>query len=143
MTVSEIGLRTIAFCVGTLLFYSIFLYEAENVRVQSRLEDWWIRLEDQRQAALNRQTLFAREIARSVDQFLDRILGSDLLLLRAVAISVCYSLCTASATALLLFRRSIEENLPPHIIPISWAFNLCLAVVGTLPIFKPRLSWIP
>ncbi|PYX33912.1 MAG: hypothetical protein DMG80_04175 [Acidobacteria bacterium] len=143
MTISEIGLRTIAFCVGTLLFYSIFLYEDENVRVQSSLEDWWIRLEDQRQAALSRQTLFAREIARSVDRFLDRVLGSDLLSLRAIAISVCYSLCTASGTALVLFRRSIEEDQPPHIVPIAWAFNLCLAVVGTLPMLKPKLSWIP
>ncbi len=141
MTISEIGLRTIAFCAGTLLFYSIFLYEDENTRVQSSLEDWWIRLEDQKQAALNRQTVFVREIARSIDHFLDGLLGRNLLSVRAVSISVCYSLSTASATALLLFHDSL--GLEPTIITIAWALNLCLVAAGTLPAIKPKLSWIP
>ncbi len=130
MTISEIGLRTIAFCAGTLLFYSIFLYEDENTRVQSSLEDWWIRLEDQKQAALNRQTVFVREIARSIDHFLDGLLGRNLLSVRAVSISVCYSLSTASATALLLFPFSTPYGAELLALPLSTLSDLYVLLLA-------------
>jgi hypothetical protein len=73
------------FCVVS----AILLYPGEEGTIQSRLEDFWVRLDDYSGAALSRQTIFLQQIARVESQFLDKTFGHKLLSLRALVTSYC------------------------------------------------------
>ena len=84
-------LHLLALILGSSCLYSaVFLYEDEQGRIQSILEDLWIRVNDRRQALVARHTLFMREVARLSASGFDRVFGKPLFSLQAATVSACY-----------------------------------------------------
>jgi hypothetical protein len=84
------------FCVVT----AIFLYPSEEGKVQSKLEDFWVKLDDYRTVAISRHTEFMRQIAALESLILKRMFGNVLWSEKAMFASVCLSV--ASGTLVLL-----------------------------------------
>lgn len=76
------------FCVLT----AIVLYPGEEGKIQSRLEDFWIRVDDSQKSALTRNAAFMRELARWETLVLDKVFGRELVSRRALAVSAQLSL---------------------------------------------------
>jgi hypothetical protein len=75
-----------------LLWAAFFLYEDAEGRIQNRLEEWWIRLDDARHRAVTRHTAFLRLVAESTTRALDHVLGRRLMSAQAVSVSALLSL---------------------------------------------------
>jgi hypothetical protein len=154
MALVRIGL----FLLGIVLTYVCFLYEDEENLVQSRLEDWWIRLHDTSDRALSLQARFVRGVARSVDNVLSRLFGEEVVSVRSIAVSVCYSVGAsllwvgALWLIVLLILPSFQSELPPFVQFVTgkvvsdfYLYLLAgalLVLAGTLPAVWPKLSWL-
>jgi hypothetical protein len=92
-------------CFGVLSIYAAFLYEDRERRVQSILEDSWVRLHDTRTTALSLQAAFMREVARLISRAFDYLFGKELLSSQVVTISVTYSAATFSLVQGLFLSR--------------------------------------
>jgi hypothetical protein len=86
------------FCVLT----AIVLYPNEEGKIQSKFEDFWIRVDDFRNLALTRHAAFMTQVARLETRLLDRILGTQLISLQFVLVSACFSLASTFAALLML-----------------------------------------
>jgi hypothetical protein len=86
------------FCVLT----AIVLYPDEEGKIQSKFEDFWVRVDDSKRLALSRHAAFMTQVAKLETRFLDRVFGTKLISRRALGISVCCSL-GALLFALVLF----------------------------------------
>lgn len=101
--------RVVAGIVGTsLVFLASLTYEDEEGRLQNKLEDWWIALDERRIASLSWVTSFVQAIARLTGRGLDRIFGKSLFSPRAVAVSTILSISSLFLTA------SISLEFLPH-----------------------------
>jgi hypothetical protein len=61
LVIGDYLLRALALILGvTLLILAYLLYESEEGQLRSRIEDWWVRVDDARQAALSRHPLLER-----------------------------------------------------------------------------------
>lgn len=79
--------RLVVGSVGlTLIIVALFLYEDEEGRLQSRLENLWIRIDEARLKAVGFQGAFLTEIARVVDHQLSLIRGEACLSSRSLSI---------------------------------------------------------
>ena len=85
--------RIIAGIVGLMLLYAaFFLHETEEREVQSRIEDWWIAIDDVGKDLHARHVAFMRGIARVTTAGLDGLFGKRILSLRAISSSALGSL---------------------------------------------------
>ncbi len=50
-------------CAGILLIYASLSYETEDGKIQSLLEEWWIRIDDLRQKVISFHVAFMRVLA--------------------------------------------------------------------------------
>ena len=76
---------------GVLLVYASFSYEDEEGKIQSRLEEWWIRIDDFKRQALSSHIAFMKVLASLLAGFLDRLFGVRLFSLQSLGVSICYS----------------------------------------------------
>src|SRR5664279_3640186 len=87
-----LSLKIVAGLVGVVASYSgLFLYEDEEGKVTTRLEEWWVGLQDKEKSSLSMQSAFLKEIASLAGRFFDRLLGKRLLSKEAFASLYCYS----------------------------------------------------
>jgi hypothetical protein len=75
------------FCVVT----AIMLYPGEEGKIQSKFEDFWVRVDDFQNLALSRHATFMTQVARLETQFLDRSFGHKLFSGQSVALSCWFS----------------------------------------------------
>ena len=145
------------------LYAAAFLYEDEYGRIQSKLEEWWIRLSDKQSLAISRHAAFMRELAKLETQLLDGLFGDRLLSLRAIGVSQCLSVASmglavlvAYALSILYHRSSSSLFEKPGTVASAAVVIGIFLVLGTLPgLFRngplPRLwyasvillVWIP
>lgn len=93
MSVSLGIAKTLAGVSGLVLCYgSLFLYEDEQRRVQSTLENLWVRIEDLRLTAVRGHVAVLRVAAEATLRFLDRLFGETLQSVRAIGVGACLSL---------------------------------------------------
>jgi hypothetical protein len=142
------------FCVVT----AIMLYPSEEGKIQSKFEDFWVRVDDFQRTTLSNHTTFLQQVARLESSWLDRLFGHKLLSARSVAVSLVLSFSSAatvasamslqddhSEVALFLFLLSILCYLlgplmllyplvrfpeGPHVKPLS--FTVIVIVVGLI-----------
>src|SRR5882724_2234547 len=88
-----------AFCLAT----AILLYPGEDGKIQSKLEDFWVHVDDTQHRALSRATRFMTAIARFETRVLDSVFGSKLISWRSIGVSVCFSLSVTVVLVLLIF----------------------------------------
>jgi hypothetical protein len=80
------------FCVVS----AIVLYPDEEGKIQSRFEDFWVRVDDFQNLALTRHAAFMTQVARLETRFLDRVFGRKLFSAQAIIVSCCCSLALIS-----------------------------------------------
>lgn len=77
--------------LGVILICATFVYEDEEGRIQSKIENVWIRLDDTQLASRSRVAAFMQEVARLTGQGFDVLFGKSLLSLRFAVISIYLS----------------------------------------------------
>src|SRR6266700_6033802 len=110
MSKGDVLLRIAFALLGSGVLLTLFLREDEEGRIQNRLEELWIRIDDAQSAALSRQAAFVAEIARVVTRILDRIFGERLFSAHAASVSAFYGL--ASSILFSLFLKFINGGRP-------------------------------
>jgi|HubBroStandDraft_5_1064220.scaffolds.fasta_scaffold86983_2 hypothetical protein len=120
------------FCVLT----AIVLYPDEEGKIQSKFEDFWIRVDDFKNAALTRHAAFMTGVANLETRLLDRVFGEKIFSARAIGAS---AFCTLSSIALFLildlhpFLRSMRAKR-------DFAAFLCMLVCIGVSIFGVQLK---
>lgn len=89
----HILLRILAGIAGALLLYvAFFLYEDEEARIQNRLEEIWKRIDALHSSAISKEAAFLQGVTQTITEFLDDLLGPDILSTRAIGVSMAFSL---------------------------------------------------
>jgi hypothetical protein len=121
--ITKIALRVVALIVGlTCIYAALFLYENEQGKVQSTLEDWWLRIDEKQHSWLSRHTTFMREVAGLVGRAFDQLFGKRILSFQSVSVSTCYSIASFGL-ALILFIYILKIPLALSLLQISFGFD--------------------
>jgi hypothetical protein len=116
---TSIFLRACVGALGFLLICTLFLYENEQGLIQSKLEDWWIRIDDIKAQALSRHVAFMKVLAGVLANLLDRIFGPKTISIQAIGVSICYSLIWIGVGLMIMKRlnaKSISSDEVPQIL---------------------------
>ena len=94
---SDVFMTTILKCATGLLgaacvVLAVFLYEDEEKQIQSRIAEWWVRVDARRSALLYAHGRFVLRTFELSTAVLDRLFGSRLWSRRAIGVSGCLSL---------------------------------------------------
>jgi hypothetical protein len=126
--------RVLIACLGFLLIYiALFLHEDEEGKLQNRLEELWVRIDDLQEKALSKQTVFLQELLRLLNRAFDTLLGEKLFSLRSITVSFCYSW----ASAMFLENCSIRLRTGARGVSIiadvlDWLWPVLLFALGTV-----------
>jgi hypothetical protein len=90
------------FCVVT----AVLLYPNEDGKIQSKLEDLWVRVDDFERAASSWSAQFMMQVARLETHLFDRVFGSQLFSVHALTVSCSVSLLSAVAVQF-IFQNSV------------------------------------
>jgi hypothetical protein len=83
-------MRILAGGAGLLcLALGFLLYENEEGKIQSTLENFWVSLDDQQRLALSRHRAFLRKVALLTNIALDRVFGERLIGVQSIGVSLC------------------------------------------------------
>ncbi len=115
------------FCVLT----AILLYPGEEERIQTALQDVWVRVDDYQKFALSKHATFLTQVARLETGFLDWLFGPKLLSEKALAVSFSLSVGTFS----LVFLRTwlwMADVIPAGVIVVLLLLGLTVGatVIG-------------
>jgi hypothetical protein len=80
------------------------LYPAEEGKIQSKLEDFWVRLDDYRDTPFSQAVLLMRMVANYEAHLLNKVFGERLTSNRAVGVSTCLTVTSVSLAVLLIAR---------------------------------------
>jgi hypothetical protein len=118
------------FCVLS----AIVLYPNEEGKIQSKFEDFWVRLDDFQNLTLTRHAAFTTGVAKLETRFLDRVFGNRLTSIRALGVSFCFSLGTIALLAMLVSHFVIRVRYPEAnstgAFIISLGYLMCALIVG-------------
>jgi hypothetical protein len=118
------------FCVLS----AIVLYPNEEGKIQSKFEDFWVRVDDFQNLPLTRHTAFMTGVAKLETRFLDRVFGNRLNSIRALGVSFCFSLGTIALLAMLVSYFIIPVQHPEAnstgAFLISLGYLICAVIVG-------------
>ncbi|HUA91552.1 MAG TPA: hypothetical protein VL991_03240 [Terracidiphilus sp.] len=78
---------------------AILLYPNEEGKMQSKLEDVWVRMDDYQRLALSRHAAFMTGVAKLETRILDNIFGKKLISAQALGMSFCCSFTLISLAA--------------------------------------------
>lgn len=115
------------FCLLT----AILLYPDEDDKIQSKLEEVWVRVDDFRKLALTRHAAFLTGIARLETRLFERIFGYELISPQALGMSFC---CSFAPIALLCFLGAIADGTGRRIV-FTLALFLCCVASGVFSFF--------
>jgi hypothetical protein len=124
--------------LGVLLVYASFSYEDEEGKIQSRLEEWWIRIDDFKRQALSSHIAFMKVLASVLTSFLDRLFGVRLFSLQSFGVSMCYSIFWLGIFLMIAVKLNpTPETADVHALNIA-GFGL---LFGTIPALMGKTSW--
>ncbi|MGD0628422.1 MAG: hypothetical protein ABR987_03675 [Terracidiphilus sp.] len=137
-----------AFLGILVLCFSSLTYEDEEGRIQNKLEDLWIMLDEKRTASLSWTGTFIKAVVTLAGKAVDRVFGRRLFSPRSVAVSAVLSVAsigfTASILTLLSFRPLAKLYNPTNSLH-SFIFFLRVGAFGLVPALSesPSLPWKP
>jgi hypothetical protein len=136
-----LAFRLLSVLGGLILLYSaFFLYEDEHGKIQNRLENIWIRINDYRSAALSKHLGFMRLVSSSTARLLDNVFGKDLISVKFVGVSICFSFASLFLVKLWHKQGIVYENNRFLVV-----FIVVYLIMATLPRFisnrKSLKSW--
>jgi len=130
------------FCVLT----AIVLYPGEEGKIQSKFEDFWVKVDDFQNLALTRHAAFMTGVAKLETRFLDRVFGNRLTSIRALGVSFCFSLGTMALVAMLVSYFIIRIRHPEMngtgAFIISLGYLICAVIVGAACIWIRNHNWL-
>lgn len=115
MAFLEVAIRTGAALLSLPLIYlAWFVYEDEEKKLQSKVEKWWIQVDDLRAHMVKLHAAFVSVIARRQVEIIDKIFSKKLFSFDALATVIC--LCVASYYLLFGFIVSMlsSSTVPPQ-----------------------------
>jgi hypothetical protein len=128
---SLLALRILCLLGGVFIIcVRVFLYESEQGKIESKIQDLWNRIREFHPAALSRHVSFMNFIAGSVDMVLNIVFGSRLVSLEAMAVSVCYSIVSVFLTLLVLQKLFLHQVLFSF-----YSLLFFYLVLGSAPLF--------
>jgi hypothetical protein len=156
-------LRTLAILTGCALVCTRFLYEDEEKRIQSRLEDWWVNLAYRSDQAFSLEGRFLRALTDATARFLSKITGDRLLSVRSISVSLSCAiipvLLMSSAGFLMVAwlpandeamksdpflhqAQLIFDGFPLYmkLLPLTLSLGLIAAVI--VPAVSSRMRWL-
>lgn len=80
-------LRLLAVPIGLMFFYTCFLYEDEEGRLQNRIEDVWVTINDNAKISGDKTSVLFGKVAGLVTRVFDRVLGKRLFSFQLVGVS--------------------------------------------------------
>jgi hypothetical protein len=83
------------------LYSAVFLYEDQEGRIQNRIVQWWVKVDDARIVVHSRLEAFVQGVARLTTRGFDQVLGETLISFRFAGVSLCLSI--ASGLMALIF----------------------------------------
>ncbi len=123
---------------GVLLLYASLSYETEDGKIQSLLEEWWVRIDDFRQGAISFHVAFMKVIASVMTRFMDRLFGNRMLSLQSFGVSACYSIVWIGLAILILSKLNPKsQSETSHLV---WLIVFGL-VYGSLPALGTHDEW--
>lgn len=100
-------LRVLVSIIGFLLIYlALFLYEDEQGKIQNKLENAWVKVNDAQTYSLSKHTVFVNTIAKQLTKILNILFGKRLFSLQAAGVSICFAVSAAN----LFFIMSSEQS---------------------------------
>ncbi|HEY6249638.1 MAG TPA: hypothetical protein VI685_06730, partial [Candidatus Angelobacter sp.] len=120
--------RFAVICFSCLLVYiALFMYEDEKGRLQNRLEELWIRIDDRQRAAAARHIAFLKAVLGLLSRGFDSLFGTKIFSLRSIAVTFCFS----QASLLLLLPYDLLDFEYPKVALRAVAYFVALVVLGT------------
>lgn len=102
----DLLIRIVAGLLGLGLLGTLFLYENEEGAIQSRLEAWWVRVDDLRRSALSKERAFLVAVAHVASVILDHAFGKKLFSATSLVVSSSYAIASGHFLAATLGLRS-------------------------------------
>jgi hypothetical protein len=143
-------LRCLAFVMGLVAYYvAFFMYEDAEGKLQNRIEQLWIAVNDRKRITGSTASALFNKIASVVTRTFDRVFGHKLLSLQLIGVSVCYALAGLFLFISLFFLwiqiqlGKTTTTLPPEVtqslplvIKVTAIIGLTMLVLGILPALK-------
>jgi hypothetical protein len=143
----HVALRLLAGMAGLIAVYAaLFLYEDEQGKIRNKLEEWWIRFDDEERAALSRHAAFAREMARLGSRGFDLLFKDRLFSRYAFSVSVCFSIASVCLSLVIVGFQPGHYSATRNAALIGFA-GVSVAC-GVIPALSSRrgigaLRWFP
>ncbi len=148
MTLTAIVIRGVSAAASLLLFYlAWFVYENEERRLQSKIEEWWIQFDSLRKDMVGRQDAFARVVAIQSERFLQGMFGAVGFTRRAFVVALCVAMASFSLT-LALAAAAVSPAYPNPRFDLS-AFAIftvvfiALLTAAVAPAISERYARVP
>jgi len=144
--------RLLALILGSLLLYTLFLYEDEQGKMQNHLEGLWLKIAYGHQQAVSVHVAFMQKVASLIDQGLSYLFGPRIISLRFLGVSACYSIGSISLVIMFVEQEAVcniseisgLETRPffVYAVLLSSAFTFfALGIIPTIKLFSkmPKL----
>jgi hypothetical protein len=134
--------KVLSFGVGlTLVYLGAFIYESEQKKLQNRLEDLWLKVDDLNAAGLKKRAAFMVVVAQITTSSFDAVFGPDLISLPCVGASMAYALAYACLLfAIVRFAGVAHVVGPAPSVASQAAWGLLFLLLGNLRPLAPRLA---
>jgi hypothetical protein len=119
----------------------VFLYEDQEGKMQNRIVQWWVKIDDARIASHSRVEVFLRAVAGLTARGFDRALGDGLISFRFAGMSLCLSIASFSLVGSI---GAIHAHNPARNMFFE---GVCLFVLALVPIvcverWTLRIWWL-
>jgi hypothetical protein len=125
--------KAISLLFGLLLLYiSFFMYEDEQGKLQNRIENIWIAVNDKQKASADKTTALFNKVADVVRRILNRILGTKFISIQMIGVSSSASFASILAVVGLILLILHHVGYSRHVVIADPLFYPALIIVGLL-----------
>ncbi len=138
------------FLGAAFLYAAVFLYEDEERKIQNKLEEYWLKVDDSRIRYSSAAGRFIRSVASLTTRLLNRLFGPRFVSFQALFMSACLAIASTcvfltlgEVLFLILYSRF---ELIPHIFLVRSCFIASVIAFAALPLLirpaalRPYLS---
>jgi hypothetical protein len=115
---SHVLLKAFGTGLGLVCLYAaVYLYRDERERVQNHLEDWWQKIRNKQATALSSHVALMQTVGDLTTRLYDRTFGNSYFSVRAIVVSVCFSMVSFLFTFALFYIRASDVPSRSDILP--------------------------